>query len=98
MSKSRFYRASDLVGTVKSRRNGERGILRYSPALLWRKVANGTFTVPVKLSEGVTAFPAANVDEVIDALAVGASEDEIREIVRRQVKANRRARPRITDE
>jgi len=61
----RFYRARDLVGTCKSRPLGERGILPFSPALLWRKVAAGTFPKPVKLSEGVAAFPAEKVDRWI---------------------------------
>ena len=61
----RFYRARDLVGTVASRRRGERGMLTFSPALLWRMVAEGRFPGPVKLSPGVTAFPAEKVDQWI---------------------------------
>ena len=54
------------VGTAASRKNGERGILPFSPALLWRKVREGEFPAPVKLSEGVTAFPADKVDAWIE--------------------------------
>jgi prophage regulatory protein len=61
----RFYRPRDLVGSAKSRKQGERGFLPFSPAVLWRKVANGTFPKPVKLSAGVTAFPAEAVERWI---------------------------------
>jgi len=66
MNNLRFYRARDLVGTVKSRKVGERGILPFSPALLWRKVKAGTFPAPVKLSGGVTAYSAEAVDQWIN--------------------------------
>jgi prophage regulatory protein len=62
MSNPRFYRARDLVGTKASRRDGERGILSFSPALLWRMVQRGQFPKPVKLSAGVTAWQADAVD------------------------------------
>jgi len=86
-SQKRFYRPRDLVGTTKTRKRGDFGMLGFSPALLWRKVKKETFTPPVKLSEGITAFPADQADEVIAAMAAGASEDELRKIVRRQVAA-----------
>ena len=62
MSNPRFYRARDLVGTAATRKQGERGILPFSPALLWLKVKAGEFPAPVKLSAGVSAFPADAVD------------------------------------
>jgi predicted DNA-binding transcriptional regulator AlpA len=65
MTQQRFYRARDLCGTIETRKAGERGILPFSPALLWRKVKAGTFPKPVKLSGGVTAWPADQVDRWI---------------------------------
>jgi predicted DNA-binding transcriptional regulator AlpA len=65
MSNVRFYRARDLCGTAKTRKAGERGILPFSPALLWRKVRRGQFPPPVKLSDGVTAWRADEVDRWI---------------------------------
>ena len=65
MPNPRFYRARDLVGTAATRRRGERGLLTFSPALLWRLIANGTFPPPVKLSDGVVAFPAEKVERWI---------------------------------
>ena len=47
---ARFFRQRDLVGTAKSRKQGERGMLPFSPALLWRKVKAGEFPKPVRLS------------------------------------------------
>ena len=63
---TRFYRARDLVGTAKTRKLGERGILSFSPALLWRKVKAKTFPQPVRLSEGVSAFVASYVERWIE--------------------------------
>lgn len=75
MSQARFYRASDLVGTIKGRREGQRGILPFGPALLWRKVKDGTFPAPVKLSEGITAWPADKVDAWIQKRSEEAAGD-----------------------
>jgi predicted DNA-binding transcriptional regulator AlpA len=38
-------------------------ILPFSPATLWRKVKNGSFPAPVKLSERITAW---NVNDIKD--------------------------------
>lgn len=73
MANVRFYRARDLVGTVATRKQGERGIIGFSPALLWRKVKAGEFPPPVKLSEGVSAFPADKVDAWIRERSGGAA-------------------------
>ncbi len=63
----RFYRARDLVGTVKTRKHGDRGLLGIgSPAWLWVQVHRGDFPQPVKLSDGVTAFDADEVDAWIE--------------------------------
>lgn len=65
MTQQQYYRAADLCGTAKSRKEGKRGILTFSPKTLWNLVREGKFPAPVKLSEGVTAFPAAAVDKWI---------------------------------
>ena len=61
----KFYRAADLVGTVKSRREGRGGVLPFSPAVLWRKVRAGTFPQPRRLSDNITGFPADDVEDWI---------------------------------
>jgi predicted DNA-binding transcriptional regulator AlpA len=41
--------------------------LGFSPATLWRKVAQGTFPKPIKLSERISAWNIAEVDEFINS-------------------------------
>lgn len=38
-------------------------IVPFSPATLWRKVKDGTFPTPVKLSPGVTAWKMRDIQE-----------------------------------
>jgi prophage regulatory protein len=61
---SAFVRESHLVQSPK--RPGVPVPLPFSAPTLWRKVKNGTFPAPVKLSERVTAF---NVGKVRQWLA-----------------------------
>lgn len=42
-------------------KKGRQGIIPFSPATLWRKVASGEFPKPVKLSVGVTAWKVEDV-------------------------------------
>ena len=42
-------------------RHGKSGLLPWSSATLWRKVKSGDFPAPVKLSEGITAWPVESV-------------------------------------
>ncbi len=42
-------------------------ILPFSAATLWRKVQNGTFVKPVKLSDRITAWNRAEVDAWLQA-------------------------------
>ena len=65
MAAQRFYRARDLVGTRETRKWGDRGILGFSPAL-HRKVLSGQFPAPIRLSEGVVAYPAEAVERWIE--------------------------------
>lgn len=44
-------------------KKGRQGIIPFSPATLWRKVATGDFPQPVKLSAGVTAWRVEDVRE-----------------------------------
>ena len=53
-----FLREKHLVGNS---RRGISGILPISRATLWRKVKDGTFPQPVKLSEHTTAWPTKEV-------------------------------------
>jgi hypothetical protein len=56
-----YVRQSQLVG-----RKGSPGIIPFSPATLWRKVAAGQFPAPVKLSAGVTAWRVEDVRAWLD--------------------------------
>lgn len=53
-----FLREKQLVGDAK---NHAAGLLPFSRATLWRRVKDGTFPQPVKLSERTTAWPTAEV-------------------------------------
>lgn len=56
-----YVRQSQLVG-----KKGPPGIIPFSPATLWRKVAVGQFRAPVKLSAGVTAWRVEDVRAWLD--------------------------------
>lgn len=49
-------------------------IVPFSNATLWRKVKDGTFPAPVKLSPRVTAWDVRQVRQWIDACATDAGE------------------------
>jgi hypothetical protein len=53
----------------KRPRPGKRGLIPFSSATLWRKIANGSFPAPVKLNERVTAFSVDSVRRWIEAQA-----------------------------
>ncbi|WP_081433635.1 helix-turn-helix transcriptional regulator [Laribacter hongkongensis] len=59
-----FVRQPLLVG---DRRTGTPGLLPFSASTLWRRVRNGTFPSPVKLSERVTAWRAEDVRTWIES-------------------------------
>lgn len=44
-------------------------ILPLSPATIWRKVKNGTFPAPIRLSDGVTAWRWADIQAWMDQQA-----------------------------
>ena len=54
----KYYRVRDLA-TVP----GRDGLLPVTPATIWRWVAKGAFPAPVRLSAGVTAWPAEAVEQ-----------------------------------
>jgi prophage regulatory protein len=53
-----FLREKQLVGDAASQRVA---LLPFSRATLWRRVKDGTFPAPVKLSERTTAWPTAEI-------------------------------------
>ncbi len=55
--KSGFLRQSGMIPDL----------IPFSPATLWRKVKDGTFPAPVKLSERVTAWRVEDVREWIQS-------------------------------
>ncbi len=54
-----FYRLSELE---TSKKKGRRGKTLFSGPTIWRKSANGTFPKPVKLSDGITAWRASEIE------------------------------------
>ena len=56
LEQSAFLRERQLVGNANSI-----GLLPISRATLWRRVKDGTFPQPVKLSERTTAWPTVEV-------------------------------------
>ncbi|CAM2191229.1 prophage regulatory protein [Paraburkholderia kururiensis] len=58
LEKAAYLREKQLVGDAKSQISG---LLPFSRATLWRRVKDGTFPKPVKLSERTTAWPTAEI-------------------------------------
>ncbi|RAS17579.1 AlpA family transcriptional regulator [Microvirgula sp. AG722] len=58
-----YVRLPLLVGDTKS---GTPGVLPFSASTLWRRVREGTFPAPVKLSERVTCWRAEAVRQWLD--------------------------------
>jgi predicted DNA-binding transcriptional regulator AlpA len=54
---SQYVRQSQLIPSI----------VPFSSATLWRKIQNGTFPKPVKLSERITAWEVKQVREWLDA-------------------------------
>lgn len=57
------YSKSNLEKYLRLRQLIQGGYVPFSPATLWRKVADGTFPQPVRLSAGVTAWRERDVVE-----------------------------------
>lgn len=53
----RYFRIRELASVP-----GRAGLFPVAPATIWRWVKLGTFPAPVRLSEGVTAWPAEAVE------------------------------------
>lgn len=51
-------------------------------ALVYRQIADGLFTKPVKLTARSSAWPSTEVDALVAAKIRGATELELKEIVR----------------
>jgi hypothetical protein len=60
-----YLREADLIGS--SARPGRPFVLPFSSSTLWRRVRDGSFPSPVKLSPGVTAWSASSVQAWLDA-------------------------------
>lgn len=61
---SGYVRQTDLVGRPQK---GVRGLIPFSPATLWRMVADGKFPKPVKLSPRCTAWRVEDIREWMGA-------------------------------
>lgn len=76
---SAFVRESQLVQSPK--RPDTPAPLPFSAPTLWRRVKNGTWPKPVKLSERVSAWIVGECRAMNAALIAGKSEAEIRQLV-----------------
>ncbi|MFS2101066.1 helix-turn-helix transcriptional regulator [Variovorax sp. Varisp85] len=65
----RIIRVAELATS-----KGKPGLLPVSPATVWRWVRAGQFPKPFKLSESVTVWDAAAVEEFIAKRAKGAAQ------------------------
>lgn len=57
MNRTKFVRLNELIQ-----------ILPISKASIWRKVKNGTFPKPVKLSDAITAWDMADIEAYINSV------------------------------
>lgn len=55
---SGYIRQAEHVG---NRKQAIRGVIPFSPTTLWRKVADGSFPAPVKMSARVTAWKVEDI-------------------------------------
>jgi len=60
-----------------------------SPSTIWKQVNLGLWPPPIKLTGKSIAFVVAECDQVIQARIRGASDDEIRALVKTQVAARK---------
>ena len=74
-----FARESQLVQS--SKRPDTPAPLPFSAPTLWRRVKNGTWPKPVKLSQWVSAWSVGECRAMNTALIAGKSEAEIRQLV-----------------
>lgn len=60
-----YLRLSDLIGKKKNQAEPSKAdrIVPFSRPTLWRKVKEGTFPAPVKLSAGITAWRLRDIQE-----------------------------------
>ena len=65
----RLYRLADLATSAR-----KAGLLRVSPATVWRWVREGKFPKPFKLGASVTVWDAAAVEEFIAKRARGTKQ------------------------
>jgi prophage regulatory protein len=61
------------------------GLLPISPATVWRYCRDGLLTPPIKLGPRITAWPTAEITAVTKARHAGASEKDIRVLVKKLV-------------
>ena len=66
LPESQYIRQSQLIPFI----------VPFSSATLWRKVQNGTFPKPIKLSERITAWRMSDVSQWLKTKAPSATHDE----------------------
>ncbi len=72
-------RVSDEVLDPEARVIEQRGRSRSN---LWLSIANGTFPPPIKVGQRKNAWPRSETQAILRLVIRGASEDEIRALVR----------------
>ncbi|WP_109476688.1 AlpA family phage regulatory protein [Paraburkholderia sp. C35] len=71
LEKTAFLREKQLVGDAKKQIPG---LLPFSRATLWRRVKEGSFPAPIKLSERTTAWSTADIRKwIVDPTGYKAS-------------------------
>jgi prophage regulatory protein len=64
---------------------------------VYDKVKNGLFTPPVKLTARSSAWPEHEIDAINAATIAGASDAEVRSLVRKLIASRASLKPKIED-
>lgn len=86
----KYFRIRELASVP-----GREGLLPVTPATVWRWVANGTFPAPLRLSKGVTAWPAEAIEEWQRTRGSAAATAEIHKAAAASVAARRTKRDEV---
>ena len=65
----------------------------YGTTTLYARCSKGLFAPPVKLTPRASAWPEHEVDAVLGAMLAGATDDELRSLVRQLVESRATHRP-----
>jgi len=77
LQKTAFLREKQLVGNAKTH---EAGLFPFSRATLWRRVNDGTFPRPIKLSERTTAWRTCEICQWMANPSAYRAENQIQSV------------------